>query len=455
LSSQVYARGRYEDARSGSRTSWPPTGFVLRAARAFPHRRDSFREGEFDKAVKEFEAFLAFYPQHQIADLVQYRLAVSYYDQMKPVEQDQALTGKALAQFKKLVKDYPQSRYASDALAKIDICRGRLARRNCSSRTTTTTSRTIRRRPPAARRHPQELSTHARHPGDALPSRRGELQRSADRRGRGAVAAGRRVCLHGVGKALPPSAYRSPGDPVPHDVVDLRSDTLTLPPPPCARRWRADVGDDVWRRIRRSAPGGPGGGPSWASRRGSSWRPAPWGTRVRVVQTARDRSSFDADSHIFNYEWRARGDRARPDPSITTERGFLSPHRSPRRFGRVTSTSGDGPRLRRRTPQPPRRTLCAPEEISAVAAVPTGRGAGAPRRRAPLQRAVALSGPPRLSGRRGLGDVLRLQGLAAPSLGRLRHPRLLARARRLRKSWAAGCGRSGCWRPPASCPSSR
>jgi len=31
---------------------------------------------------------MAFYPRHQIADLVQYRLSMSYYDQMKPVEQD-------------------------------------------------------------------------------------------------------------------------------------------------------------------------------------------------------------------------------------------------------------------------------------------------------------------------------------------------------------------------------
>src|SRR5262249_4336942 len=30
-----------------------------------------YREGEFDKAVKEFETFMAFYPSHQIADLVQ------------------------------------------------------------------------------------------------------------------------------------------------------------------------------------------------------------------------------------------------------------------------------------------------------------------------------------------------------------------------------------------------
>ena len=130
LGEQDLARSRYEDARSRFKdivARHPDSSYAPRAR--FLIGETYFREGEFDKAVKEFEAFLAFYPQHQIADLVQYRLAVSYYDQMKPVEQDQALTGKALAQFKKLVKDYPQSRYASDALAKIDICRGRLAQK--------------------------------------------------------------------------------------------------------------------------------------------------------------------------------------------------------------------------------------------------------------------------------------------------------------------------------------
>jgi outer membrane protein assembly factor BamD len=88
-----------------------------------------YREAEFDKAAKEFETFLAFYPRHQIADLVQYRYAMSYYDQIKPVEQDQGLTLKALEQFRKLVKEYPESRYATEALAKIDVCRGRLAQK--------------------------------------------------------------------------------------------------------------------------------------------------------------------------------------------------------------------------------------------------------------------------------------------------------------------------------------
>jgi len=88
-----------------------------------------YREATFDKAIKEFEAFMAFYPRHDIADLVQFRLAMSYYDQLKPVEQDQGLTVKAIDQLKKLVREYPDSRYASDALAKIDVCRGRLAQK--------------------------------------------------------------------------------------------------------------------------------------------------------------------------------------------------------------------------------------------------------------------------------------------------------------------------------------
>ncbi|MGH7389577.1 MAG: outer membrane protein assembly factor BamD [Candidatus Rokuibacteriota bacterium] len=88
-----------------------------------------YREAEFDKAIREFEAFLSFYPQQQIADLVQYRLAMAFYDQIKPIEQDQTIARRSLEQFRRLIKNYPESRYATDALAKIDICRGRLAQK--------------------------------------------------------------------------------------------------------------------------------------------------------------------------------------------------------------------------------------------------------------------------------------------------------------------------------------
>jgi len=121
---------RYEDARKNFRRiveRHPNSAYAPRAR--FLMGEAYYREAEFDKGVREFETFMAFYPRHQIADLVQYRLAMSYYDQIKPIEQDQTLAAKALDQFKKLVKEYPESRYATDALAKIDICRGRLAQK--------------------------------------------------------------------------------------------------------------------------------------------------------------------------------------------------------------------------------------------------------------------------------------------------------------------------------------
>jgi outer membrane protein assembly factor BamD len=135
--SDLYAQGekdldrsRYEDARGAFKKiveRHPQSAFAARAR--FLIGEAYFREAEFDKAIKEFETFLSFYPRHQIADLVQFRLAMSYYDQMKPVEQDQGIATKAMDAFKTLLRDYPESRYAADALGKIDICRGRIAQK--------------------------------------------------------------------------------------------------------------------------------------------------------------------------------------------------------------------------------------------------------------------------------------------------------------------------------------
>jgi outer membrane protein assembly factor BamD len=134
---ELYASGelemtkkRYEDARLPFRKvveRHPQSSYAPRAR--FLIGEAYYREGEFDKAIKEFESFLAFFPRHEISDLVQFRLAMSYYDQIKPVEQDQSITAKAGDQFRKLVREYPDSRYASDALSKIEICRGRLAQK--------------------------------------------------------------------------------------------------------------------------------------------------------------------------------------------------------------------------------------------------------------------------------------------------------------------------------------
>jgi outer membrane protein assembly factor BamD len=88
-----------------------------------------YRAGEYDKAGPEFEAFVTLYPGHQIADLGQYRLARSYFDAMPSLERDQAIASRALEEFRKLIRLYPESRYAPDALVKIDASRLRLAQK--------------------------------------------------------------------------------------------------------------------------------------------------------------------------------------------------------------------------------------------------------------------------------------------------------------------------------------
>jgi outer membrane protein assembly factor BamD len=130
LGEQAIEKRTYAEARDAFKKiveRHPTSSYAARAR--FLMGETYYREGEFDKAIAEFRTFLSFFPRHQIADLVQYRLAMAYYDQIKPIEQDQSLAIKALEEFKKLVKDYPESRYATDALAKIDISRGRQAQK--------------------------------------------------------------------------------------------------------------------------------------------------------------------------------------------------------------------------------------------------------------------------------------------------------------------------------------
>lgn len=88
-----------------------------------------YRAKEYEKAASEFETFVTLFPGHQIADLGQYRLARSFFDQMPTLERDQAITGRALGEFQKLIRLYPESRYAPDAIVKIEACRLRLAQK--------------------------------------------------------------------------------------------------------------------------------------------------------------------------------------------------------------------------------------------------------------------------------------------------------------------------------------
>jgi threonine aldolase len=238
---------------------------------------------------------------------------------------------------------------------------------------------------------------------------------------------------------------------VPHDVVDLRSDTLTLPTSAMREAMaRAEVGDDVWeedptvQRLEAMAAGllGHEAGLFVAS--------GTMGNLVSVLAQTRPGQEIvlDADSHIFNYEAAGAavigGLQTRP---LRTERGFLSPdqvaeairpaniHLPPTGLVCVENTHNRHG-----------GTLCTPEEISAVAAVAHGAGVPVHLDGARLfNAAVALGRPARDFA--ALADSVTFcvsKGLAAPVGSVVCGPRdFVARARRVRKMLGGGMRQVG------------
>jgi threonine aldolase len=159
-----------------------------------------------------------------------------------------------------------------------------------------------------------------------------------------------------------------------HDVVDLRSDTLTLPTPAMREAMaRAEVGDDVWeedptvRRLEALAAR------LTAKEAGLFVTSGTQGNLVSVLAQTQPGQEIvlDADSHIVNYEAAGSavigGVQTRPVP---TPRGILTPEQL-RECLRPSNIHipPTGLVCLENTHNRHGGTCCAPEEIAAVAAV--------------------------------------------------------------------------------------
>ena len=236
-----------------------------------------------------------------------------------------------------------------------------------------------------------------------------------------------------------------------HDIVDLRSDTLTLPTPEMRDAMaRAAVGDDVWeedptvKRLEALAAErlGKAAGLFVAS--------GTMGNLISVVSQTQTGQEvvLDLDSHIFNYEVAGAAVvghvQMRP---VKTARGFLTPdqvrealrpaniHLPPTGLVCVENTHNRHG-----------GTCCTPEEISAIAAVAHEASVPVHLDGARLfNAAVALKRPAR--------DFVRdvdsvtfcvSKGLAAP-VGSVicGSTELVAKARRVRKMLGGGMRQAG------------
>src|SRR5215813_6476464 len=236
-----------------------------------------------------------------------------------------------------------------------------------------------------------------------------------------------------------------------HDIVDFRSDTLTLPTPAMRDAMaHADVGDDVWeedptvRRLEEQAARRMGKEAALFVSSGTQ------GNLVSVLTQTRPGQEIilDADSHIFNYEVGAAavfgGVQTLP---LKTTRGFLSPEqvREHLRPGNV-HIPVTGLVCVENTHNRHGGTCCTPEEIEAVAAAAHGAGVPVHLDGARIFNAVVALRRPVADFTRHVDSVTFClsKGLAAPVGSLVCSSRdFVARARRVRKMVGGGMRQVG------------
>ncbi len=84
---------------------------------------------DFTAAISSAQRFLTLHPGNQDAPYAHYLIAMSYYEQLQDVTNDQTSTQQALDAFGELIRRYPQSRYAADGRMRVDLLSDQLAGR--------------------------------------------------------------------------------------------------------------------------------------------------------------------------------------------------------------------------------------------------------------------------------------------------------------------------------------
>ena len=86
-----------------------------------------FHREEYPEAISAYEDFVQLHPKNEAIPYVLYQIGACYFEQTLSKDRDQSPTRLAILSFERLLKEYPDSAYASDARKKIVDCRKLLA----------------------------------------------------------------------------------------------------------------------------------------------------------------------------------------------------------------------------------------------------------------------------------------------------------------------------------------
>ena len=78
-------------------------------------------------AINEFREFLSFYPTNPRADYAQYKLGMAHFKQMRHPQRDQTETREAVKEFETFVARYPNSKLMTEAKARLREAQDRLS----------------------------------------------------------------------------------------------------------------------------------------------------------------------------------------------------------------------------------------------------------------------------------------------------------------------------------------
>ncbi len=94
-------------------------------------RAESFFDKEsYAEAVVEYKHFLDLHQNHTLAPYAQYKIGVSHYKQFRTVDRDPVPLKKSISGFEKLLKQFPASRYETEAQETIVTCKEQLVQRH-------------------------------------------------------------------------------------------------------------------------------------------------------------------------------------------------------------------------------------------------------------------------------------------------------------------------------------
>jgi outer membrane protein assembly factor BamD len=86
-----------------------------------------YSDGQYDDAILSANRFIQLHPGNRDVSYAYYLKALSYYEQITDVGRDQRTTELALQTLDDVVRRFPDSGYAKDAVLKIDLTRDHLA----------------------------------------------------------------------------------------------------------------------------------------------------------------------------------------------------------------------------------------------------------------------------------------------------------------------------------------